>query len=205
MGIAVARRFAREGFQLALLARRAEALEQYSAELSAHGSTVRGMSVDVLDADRLAAAFNEIATHLDPPDVLVYNVAAGRGGVPSTLTSAELIHDLRMNVVGALQCAQHVLSHMRTRGSGTILFTGGGLALFPSAQYAALAIGKAALRNLTLCLAEEVEPDGIHVATVTIAGGVQPGTHFDPDRIAETYWLLHTQPRSSWEREIIYR
>jgi hypothetical protein len=45
----------------------------------------------------------------------------------------------------------------------------------------------------------------VHVATVTIAGFVQPGTHFDPDRIAEAYWTLHTQEPGQWEREIVYQ
>ncbi|NJL35119.1 MAG: short-chain dehydrogenase, partial [Chloroflexaceae bacterium] len=88
---------------------------------------------------------------------------------------------------------------------GTILFTGGGLALDPYAQYASLAIGKAGLRSLTYTLGAELEPQGIHVATVTIAGTVQPGTFFAPDLIAEQYWNLHTQAPGTWQREIVYR
>jgi NAD(P)-dependent dehydrogenase (short-subunit alcohol dehydrogenase family) len=85
------------------------------------------------------------------------------------------------------------------------LLTGGGLALSPSAQYADLAIGKAGMRSLALSLAEELEPHGIHVATVTVAGGVQAGTYFAPELIAEVYWRLHAQLRGSWEREVVYR
>ena len=86
-----------------------------------------------------------------------------------------------------------------------MLFTGGGLALNPWPQAAALAVGKAGLRNLVYSLAAELEPAGIHVATVTIAGMVQPGTEFDPERIADVYWQLHSEPRGQWQREIIFR
>lgn len=60
------------------------------------------------------------------------------------------------------------------------------------------------MRALTTLLAAEYGPSGMHVATVTIGGAVTPGSRFDPDRIAEHYWRLHTQPPSSWEHEVAY-
>lgn len=204
IGLAVASRFARADFQLALLARRPEAVQQYVAELSAEGASAYGASVDVADPASVERGFQAIQRWAGAPDVVVYNVAAVHPGLPSSLDGEELVRDFRANVVGALLCAQQVLPAMRARGSGTLLLTGGGLALHPRAEYAALALGKAAMRSLALTLAEELEPDGIHVATVTIAGGVQPGGHFDPAKIAEVYWRLYAQQRGTWEREIVY-
>jgi NAD(P)-dependent dehydrogenase (short-subunit alcohol dehydrogenase family) len=94
---------------------------------------------------------------------------------------------------------------MRAGGAGTILITGGALALEPHAPYASLAIGKAGVRSLALSLAEELEPAGIHVATVTICGYVGSGEPFMPDTIADAYWKLYVQPREAWEREVVYR
>lgn len=96
---------------------------------------------------------------------------------------------------------------MRQRGQGSILMTGGGLALDPTPmpEYAGLAAGKAALRNLAYSLAAELGPVGIHVATVTVAGIVRRGTHHNPDDIAEAFWALHRQPAGAWETEVIYR
>ena len=37
-------------------------------------------------------------------------------------------------------------------------------------------------------LGADLEPDGIRVATLTIAGQIAAGTSFDPERIAERYW-----------------
>jgi hypothetical protein len=53
-------------------------------------------------------------------------------------------------------------------------------------------------------LDQQYGPAGVHVATVTVAGTVAPGTDFDPDDIAGQYWRLHTQPRPDWQREITY-
>jgi hypothetical protein len=44
----------------------------------------------------------------------------------------------------------------------------------------------------------------VHVATVTVAGAVEPGTAFDPDGIADEYWRLHEQAPDAWEREVLY-
>lgn len=205
VSLAVARRFGREGFRIALIARREESLADYQAELAAAGVESVGFAGDAGDAQSLRGAFERIASQLGPTAVLVYNVAANAPGTPSTLDGERLVETFRSNVVGALLAAQQVIPQMRSSGSGTILLTGGGLAFNPWPQAAALAVGKAGLRNLAYSLAAELEPLGIHAATVTIAGMVQAGTPFDPDVIADAYWQLHTQPAGQWEPEIIYR
>ena len=117
----------------------------------------------------------------------------------------DALADFKVNALGAMIAVQEAVPSMRAAGTGTILLTGGGLALQPMAQLASLSMGKSAIRSLTFSLAEELEPAGIHVATVTVCGFVQPGTRFDPDTIAETYQRLHEQPRAEWEREVIFR
>jgi hypothetical protein len=44
------------------------------------------------------------------------------------------------------------------------------------------------LRSAATMLGADLEPDGIRVATLTIAGQIAAGTSFDPERIAERYW-----------------
>ncbi|MBC8100912.1 MAG: SDR family NAD(P)-dependent oxidoreductase [Armatimonadetes bacterium] len=205
VGLAVAGRFARGGYALAMMARRSDALAEYTQTLQASGAIAQGFAVDMGDTAAIRSALQSVNDTMGAPEVLVYNAAAYSPGLPSELDAEQLLDSFRVNVVGAMAAAQQVIPQMRAQRRGTILFTGGGLALYPSAQYAALSIGKGGIRSLALMLAAELAPDGIHVATVTIAGGVQPGTHFDPDTIAETYWTLHTQPAGSWETEIVYR
>ncbi len=204
ISMAVAERFAKEGYALALIARNAEKLTGYIEQFTASGTDAHGFAADAGDFDALRGAFASIQDQLGDVSVLVYNAAAPRQGVPSALDPEAFINDQRVNVGGALVAAQQVLPHMRSAKSGTILFTGGGFSLYPSAQYSSLAVGKAAIRNLTKSLHDELEPDGIHVATVTVAGFVQEGTYFAPENIAETYWELHSQPAGEWDWEHLY-
>lgn len=205
IGLAVARRFGREDFRLALIARRMDALQGYVEELRQNGIDAHAFPADAGDAESLVETFVGIKANLGSPEVLVYNAVAVVPGMPSALDVKQSEASFRVNVSGALVAAQQVIPDMLAKKSGTILFTGGGLALNPNPNYAALAIGKAGLRSLAYSLGAELEPEGIHVATVTIAGFVQQGTHFDPDKIAEKYWELHTQSSGNWEREIVYR
>jgi short-subunit dehydrogenase len=89
---------------------------------------------------------------------------------------------------------------MRASGSGTILVTGGGFADHPIPALATVSLGKAALRSAATMLGADLEPDGIRVATLTIAGQIVAGTSFDPERIAERYWeVVHGD--GPWQAE----
>ncbi len=205
MGLAVARRFGQGGYRLALVARNAAKLESFVGELKQAGIEAQAFEADASDLAALRTAFDGIKAQMGDPAVLVYNTAAFKPGQPSELKAEDLTASFAVNVTGALVAAQQVIPAMRAKKQGTILFTGGGLALNPSPQNAALAIGKAGIRNLAYSLGAELEPDGIQVATVTIAGFVRPGTHFDPDKIAETYWQLHSQLGGERQREVVYK
>ena len=199
VSLGVARRFSREGFAIAMLARDTGKLAGIDVANS------RAFAADASDESSLRTAMETVEREMGAAEVLVYNASAGHSGRVSQLRAEDMVADYRANVVGPAIAAQMVLPQMRKAGRGTILFTGGGLALDPYPEYASLAAGKAGIRNLAMSLAKECEPEGIHVATVTICGFVQEGTHFSPDQIAEEYWRLYEQPLEEWERESIYR
>jgi NAD(P)-dependent dehydrogenase (short-subunit alcohol dehydrogenase family) len=203
MGAAIARAFGREGYRLALIARSSQALAAGERELDGRGYFARGYRADAGDEHALQQTLKHAEAECGPCEVLIYNAAALHPGNPLSTHRETLVEDFRTNVAGALTASQHVAHGMRARGRGTILFTGGGLALHPQPQYASLAVGKAGLRSLAFTLGEELKPDGIHVATVTICGWVKPGTNFDPDRIASAYLDLHRQPASAWQVETV--
>jgi short-subunit dehydrogenase len=205
LGMAIARRFGREGYRLALLARREEELAEHAAALQANGIKALGFSVDAADSAALIGVFKQIRQSLGDPDVLVYNVAALKQSSLLTITAEELVQDFRANVAGALTSIQQVVGGMQKQRRGTILLTGGGLALDPSPQFASLALSKAAIRNLSFSFAKELKESGVHVATVTICGAIESGTRFDPDKIAQAYWELHAQGQGSWDREYVYQ
>lgn len=205
LGLALVRRFGREGFRVATIARDAGKLEAFAGDLRREGIETATFAADVADEAALRQAVDGACAALGVPAVLIYNPSISPVGRPSELDPAALLDSLRVNVVGALVAVEAVLPGMRARGGGTILFTGGGTALQPaSPAYMALGMGKASLRYLAYGLAEDLRAEGIHVATVTIRGTMREGTAFDPDRIAETFWTLYRQPRDSWQWEIQY-
>jgi short-subunit dehydrogenase len=205
VSMGVARAFAKEGYSLALIARNLERLEENAQELRHEGYTVHTFAADAGNEDALIQAFAKIRNQLADPEVLIYNAAVMTMTKPSELASEKLITDFNVNIVGALISAQQVIPAMKARGRGTILLTGGGLALYPFADLVSLAIGKSGMRSLAFCLAQELKDFGIHVGTVTICGTVEVGTHFDPDAIAQSYITLHKQSSEKFDTEIIYQ
>lgn len=199
IGAAVARRFARESVAVGLIARDGSRLQALAGSL-AGPSAVR--SADVTDAAALTGAIDELSDELGAPTALVYNAALMRPGQPSELDAAALSQQLAVDVVGALTACNAAVKHMER---GALLLTGGGFADRPFSGYTGLSVGKAAIRNLARCMAQEYAERGIHVATVTIHGRVEHGTPFDPDRIAELYWVLYREPRAKWRTEVDFR
>ena len=116
------------------------------------------------------------------------------------------MREFRVNVGGALVCAQQVVPAMKGKRAGTLLFTGGGLALDPWPQMASLAVGKAGIKNLAHTLHKELKADGIRVATVTVDGLVKPGAGpLDPTAIADVFFQLHEQPAESGDAERVVK
>ena len=205
IGQALALAFAREGFSIALCARSAAKLLAIQEDVRETGRPAEIFIADAGDEDSLRTMLAQVSQSLGTPQVLIYNAAVSTVGKPLALTPERLRKDFQVNVASALLAAQEVAPAMKTAGRGTIIFTGGGFAHEPSANYSSISLGKAALRNLTFSLAQELGASGIHVATVTVYGFVQTGTHFDPARIAEVFVALHRQPKGNFQTEHVYR
>lgn len=92
---------------------------------------------------------------------------------------------------------------MIERGAGTILLTGGDFALHPHPDYLSLSIGKAGIRALAQGLFESFKEKEVHVATVTVAGFVDPASQ-DANTVADQFWQLHSQPKEAWTVEAVY-
>ncbi|MER6343511.1 SDR family NAD(P)-dependent oxidoreductase [Streptomyces sp. NPDC001595] len=202
VGQSVARRFAREGLPVALVARSERTLETVAAAVASVGSPVHAVAADSTDASSLRSALDTAIGEFGLPDVVVYNAAAVRPDSLGELSVRAQLDTWAVNVVGAITTASHVMPAMAERGSGSFLITGG--MPEPKPQYVSLSLGKAGVRTLVTLLDDQYGASGVHVATVTIDGPVEPGTAFDPDVIADHYWRLHTQPRHRWQREILH-
>ncbi|NKI43806.1 SDR family NAD(P)-dependent oxidoreductase [Streptomyces sp. LD120] len=202
IGRSVAERFAREGLSVAVIARREDTVRQVAADIGRAGRKVLALTADSTDEDALRSALDRAESELGPPDAVVYNAALIRPDVPGEYGARHQLDAWAVNVVGALSTAAHVAPGMAARGHGSLLITGG--MPRPDPAYVSLTLGKYGVRTLVELLDAHYGPAGVHVASVTVPGRVAPGTACDPDDIAEHYWRLHTQPKDSWQHEIVH-
>jgi short-subunit dehydrogenase len=200
LGLAVARRFAVGGYRVTLVARSSDGLGDLKGSLSDTGAEIGTIEADASDPEALGARMAELYRGHDAPGVIVYNAVMG---APDRLLSASVAHlqaAYAVDVISAIVVAQVAAPALRAAGFGTMIVTGGGFADHPIPALATVSLGKAALRSAATMLGADLEPDGIRVATLTIAGQIAPGTAFDPERIAERYWdVVHTD--GSWQAE----
>lgn len=202
VGRSAAQRFARERFDIGLIARRRSTVDAIAAELHETGVRVHSAIADAGDEPALRAALDELVTRLGVPDVVVYNAAVIQWDAIGELTAAQHLQAWAVNVVGAITAADRLLPAMADRATGTFIVTGGMPAPVP--QVISLSLGKAGVRALVELLDTQYGPSGVHIATVTVAGAVAPGTALDPDAIADEYWRLHAQPPGARERETTF-
>ncbi len=204
LGLAIARRFAKGGFDVALIGRNQSNLNTMSETLMSEGYCARGFASDAGKEDELQSAFTKIADWNGNVGVLVYNAAVLATDSAPEMTVSSMMEKMVVNLGGAICSVNQVLPAMRCRSHGTILITGGGLALEPYPDWTALSAGKAALRSYALSLHKALALENIHVAVIAVCGIVEPGGLFDPDHIAEEYWHLHKEIKPDWRRELVY-
>ena len=217
LGAAISRRFAHEGFRVALLARSEESTAPVREEIEGSGGKALAVEADATDASSVASAFDRVRDALGDPEVFVYNAGAFRMGGILEVSPEDFDECLKANCAGAFYAAQQVLPAMLEAGRGTVILTGATASLRGSAKFSALATGKFALRALAQSMAREFGPQGIHVAHTIIDGqintprvrGMSPGrdenTMLSPDAIAEAYWQLHRQDPTAWTLELDLR
>ncbi|HXB15903.1 MAG TPA: SDR family NAD(P)-dependent oxidoreductase [Solirubrobacteraceae bacterium] len=200
VGAAVVRRFGREGFRSTLISRNAT-VDKLAPELRDGGLEIEAVGADIEDLDSYRKTLEGIFSAPGAPGVVVYNAALPDPGeiLDTTVERLRTAHDV--DVLGAVVAAQVAAPVLRAAGGGTLLVTSGGFADNPVPALASLSMGKAGLRSAQTLIAAGVGEDGIHAATVTIAGQVKPGTDFDPDKIAELFWTAHTDPKDAWQTE----
>jgi len=136
-------------------------------------------------------------------DVVHYNAASMRQEKIGDQPTDTFALDLATNIGGAQAAAKAAEKAMAGQGSGSLLLTGGGFALAPSADYISLSIGKAGIRALALGLFDDFKAKGIHVGTVTVAAWVSPGSDHAA-AVAEHFWKLHNEDPGAWTNEIQY-
>lgn len=174
---------------MALVARRAEALEAYAQDLAAQGIEATGYAADVTDAAAFDAAIDSIKGDFGDPDVVVYNAGITTPD-EDPLTTADLQHHFAADVAGAYQTIRRFATDGFAAKGGAIVLTGGVFALSPYPGYLCVSLDKAALRNLAFLKHDELKGSGVFVGTVMPCGVIGSNDHFAPANIADRYWEI---------------
>lgn len=233
-GHAVSHHFASKGFAVALIARTESKLAKIqnsiNSSLGAGAATAKYYVADARSEASLQSTFANIKSDLGPVDVLIYN-AGSRRFRPRTIleTSSQEFEDFtKINLFGAFYAAKCVLPDMLSKGSGTILFTGATGSVRGNAGVSSFSPGKFGLRSLSQIIAREFQGKGIHAAHVIVDGPVESDIVgefvrkrwekeggeklkekdlylMQPGDLAEIYWFLYSQPRSTWTQELDVR
>jgi NAD(P)-dependent dehydrogenase (short-subunit alcohol dehydrogenase family) len=201
LGASVARRFAREGYRLTLVARSQANTAALADELRGAGTDVAVVTADAGDPDGLRAAIEPLFAQPGAPGVVIYSAALAASDELLSTTPEQLAAAYAVNVIGAVVTAQVAVPAMRAAGGGTLLFTGGGFADALPESLATLSLGKLALRGVATMLAREVRDENIHAGSLTILGQIAAGTPLDPERIADEYWAIRNEEPDAWREE----
>ncbi|MBA3650017.1 MAG: SDR family NAD(P)-dependent oxidoreductase [Chthoniobacterales bacterium] len=212
LGASLARRFAREGYAVGLVARHATFIEELAQEISSAGGSALALVADVSHPAEIEDAVKWVRKELGPISALMHNASASAGDGLLGTTVEDFQSSWRIATLGGFICAQQTAPDMIEAGEGVMLFTGatssvrgGGWLAFSSAKFA--------LRGLVQSLAGELWPQGVHVAHVVVDGIIGPAgeamnadePQLNPDGMAEAYWHLASQPRTAWTLELDLR
>jgi NADP-dependent 3-hydroxy acid dehydrogenase YdfG len=201
---AVVRRFAKEGYRVAIVARNAERLNAAAQKLAAEKIDVKAFPCDVADVEAVKKLIADVRASLGPIKVLHWNAYLSGAGDLKTASADELRAVLNVTVHGLLAAVQAALPDLKAQ-SGALLVTGGGFAFYDPAVDAAatqwgaqgLAVGKAAQHKTVGLLSKSLHGEGVYVGEVVVTGLVK-GTAFDSGNatleastIAEKFWELY--------------
>ncbi|GAA6009052.1 hypothetical protein JCM10207_004078 [Rhodosporidiobolus poonsookiae] len=218
-GAALASAFSAQ-HSVALLARNKDALQAVGDQLRSAGGDAAEFSCDASSAESVAAAFSAIKERY--PDhqlkAAIFNAASPFIAKPFLETSPkDYDAGVGLNIYGAFHFSQKVIPLMLESGGGFLSFSGATAGLKGSANFAAYAPTKFALRGMSQSLAREFGPKGIHVVHAVIdglidtkrvsgfAGEAEPDSRIDPAAIASTLFNLSQQPKSCWTHELDLR
>ena len=223
IGSAIARTFAAEGYAVHGGRRNGDQLEPLEAEINGSGGRFVGHTLDARVEEEVAA-FLDGANPADAPlEAVIFNIGANVQ-FPLLDTSERVFRKVwEMACFAGFLTGREAARRMLVHGQGSIFFTGATASVRGGSGYAAFAAAKAGLRATAQSMARELGPQNIHVAHLIIDAGadtawvreriaeakpgaeVPDGTLMDPQSIADTYLMLHRQPRDAWTHELDLR
>ena len=139
-----------------------------------HADTPDHLSVDVTDENAVRNAVEALFAREGRIDILINNAGFGISGAMEFTESKDAHRLMEVNLFGMDNMIRAVLPHMRAAGRGRIVNISSVAGVFAIPFQAWYSISKAAVRSLTLALANEVAPYGVQVTSV-LPGDIKTG------------------------------
>lgn len=207
LGIALASKFIEQGYEVIGLSR----------SPIPETKDLHNMTLDISDETQVEEAFRKIDAQFQrAPAVLIHNPAELIINPFLNHSSQDFEKTWRSMVLSAALISAQCIPRMLNNDGGCMIFSGATAGVRAGAGFSAFASAKFALRGLTQSLAREFHPQGIHIAHVILDGLIwssRTQERFSPEQrkcmlpedIAEVYWHITQQPRSTWSQEIDLR
>lgn len=219
-GAAIAERFARDGYAVAMVARNVERLARLEAEIPG----THAYPCDIGDLEALSDIMAKVQNEIGSPSVVIHNAVSATFDRFLEGNPDDLERNFRVNTTALLYLARAFAPSMIEAGSGSIVITGNTAAVRGIPTYALFAPTKAAQRILAQSLARDLGPQGIHVAYVVVDAAIdapwlgrerpswlkppddKPDDYFaKPHAIADEVFHVTQQDRSTWSFDVELR
>ncbi|MFL5831163.1 MAG: SDR family NAD(P)-dependent oxidoreductase [Solirubrobacteraceae bacterium] len=212
LGRAVARRYAHEGYDVVLVARRRRLLDSFAEDLAAAGAGAHVIAADLADTDAVGALADQIFAVTGELDALYYAPTPADGFVAAAeLTPQRAQAFMPLAVYSLLALVQQFLPNMIGQGSGAILTAQGASAVQGPPTMSGPGPAQAAQRNYLQSLHAEVADKGVYVGMLYIGAIIENsafhtqaeeakaagsgrdwGPTVDPAHLADLLWNMHS-------------
>jgi len=194
LGMSIAKKFGKNGFRIALIARNEEKLNQLVIELEQLGIEAASFQADILNKAQISLAFATIKEKYGFIDVVEYSPTPSIDTVTTALdvTEENALYQFQFNVLSAISSIREVLPDMLDKQSGALLFTTGGAAVNPVPMMGNVGIAVSGLRNYIFNLNSELKDKGIYAGHISIGIWMQPNSGVQ-DKIADIWYDMYTK------------
>ena len=166
IGEATAIRLARNGFPVALGARRVEKLDDIVGKIRADGGEAIAVHLDVTDPDSVKSAVEQTVAELGDIEVLVAGAGDTYFGKLDSISTEQFESQVQIHLIGAYRVANAVLPGMIERQRGDLIFVGSEVALRQRPHMGAYGSAKAALVAMVNNYQMELEGTGVRASIV---------------------------------------
>jgi NADP-dependent 3-hydroxy acid dehydrogenase YdfG len=166
IGAATARALAREGWQVVLVARRAERLETLAAEIAAAGGEARAEVLDAADGPAVMAMAERVRAEWGTPSLVVNSAGAGKWRFLEETQVEEIVEMMGAPYLAAANVSRAFIEDMMAREAGLFIHVGSPASVMPWPGATAYTASRWALRGLHEALCQDLRGTGVRSSLV---------------------------------------